>query len=90
MLMHQLTCNCYWHGKILISSDESCSPYSTPCDLYLLSNLKTHLIGKIFGITTEIIDAVNDFGEFDKSYFPEGIETVECRDTYKMLLWRKN
>lgn len=56
------------------------SPDLAPCDFFLFHNMKKWLAGKKFCSNEEVIaDIEAYFGEFDKSYFLEGLKKWEER-----------
>ncbi|EFN64908.1 Histone-lysine N-methyltransferase SETMAR, partial [Camponotus floridanus] len=51
------------------------SPDLAPCDFFLFPNMKKWLAGKKFSSNEEVIAETEAyFGEFDKSYFLEGLK----------------
>lgn len=56
------------------------SPDLAPCDFFLFPNLKKWLAGKKFSSNEDVIAETEAyFGEFDKSYFLEGLKKWEGR-----------
>jgi len=63
-------------NRVMNCSPPPYSPDLVPCDIFLFPNMKKWLTGKKFSSNEKVIvETEAYFGEFDESYFLEGLKT---------------